>query len=186
MKLIVGLGNIGRKYKNTRHNVGFIFVDNYATQNNLKFKLNKDFNAKIALTKINNENIVLMKPCTFMNLSGNAVVKVKKYYKIDNDDILIIQDDMDLDIGRCRFRLKGSSGGHNGLKSIFSCLGSTEIKRFKIGISAPNGEGVVDYVLGVFSKKEYQEIEGIVEESSAIINDFCTKDFETLMARYNK
>lgn len=186
MKLIVGLGNIGKKYKNTRHNVGFMMVDNYAAQNGLKFKINKDFNASIAVTKINDEMIVLMKPLTYMNLSGNAVVKVRNYYKIDNEDVLIIHDDMDLDIGRCRFRIKGSSGGHNGLKSIFSCLGSTEIKRFKIGISAPDKDEVVDYVLGVFSKMEYHEIEGIIEECSAIINDFCTKDFDTLMARYNK
>lgn len=184
MKLIVGLGNPGKQYKDTRHNVGFMFVDNFVIKQNLKFSLDKALKCEILQTVINNEKVIIMKPMTYMNLSGESVYLVKNYYKINTEDILVIYDDLDLETGKIRIRANGSSGGHNGIKNIINCLGTQDIKRVRIGIDKAKND-TIDYVIGNFSKKEREIIDISIYKSIDIINDFILLPFEQVMSRYN-
>lgn len=147
MKLVVGLGNFGKQYEYTRHNVGFIVLDNYLKDIVWKEKFN-------ALYYIKND-ICFIKPLTYMNNSGDAVVAFKNYYKIDIKDILVIQDDLDMKVGTYKVKNNSSDGGHNGIKSIINRLGSNEFARLKIGILNDTKNDVIDFVLGKFSKEEY-------------------------------
>ena len=131
MKLIVGLGNPGKSYENTRHNIGFMIIDHFANTTNWKNKWSALYTEII----INNEKVLLIKPQTFMNLSGNALIEFANFYKINLEDILVIQDDLDLEVGKYRLKINSSSGGHNGIKSIIERLGSNSFARLKIGIS---------------------------------------------------
>jgi len=161
MKIIVGLGNIGKEYENTRHNVGFMFVDYY-----IKEVLKKETDYKkrdnyyYFETKINDEKFVIIKPTTYMNLSGEAIVKAKKWYKIENEDIIVVYDDVDLNLGTFRYREIGSAGTHNGMRNILSLLKTDEIKRFRIGIENRENKNIplMDYVLGKFKKEELEEL----------------------------
>ena len=185
MKLIVGLGNPGKEYENTRHNIGFIILDNYVNINNLGlFKL-KD-NGLYLKTKLHNEDVVFLKPQSYMNLSGEVVRKYVDYYKIDVDDILVISDDLDLEFGNFKLKLTGSSGGHNGLKNIEQHLSTRDYKRFKIGISNRKEMDTKDYVLGEFSKEEKDKIEEFKPKSVEIINDYFNMAFSELMNKYNQ
>lgn len=158
MKLIVGLGNIGSEYEMTRHNVGFMAVDYFASKNNIIFKENKSFKGYIASANIGGEKVIFLKPTTYMNLSGDSLILVKNYYKVDIKDILVINDDLDMPVGKVRFRAKGSAGGHNGLKSIIQNLGSEDFRRIKIGIDRSKVISVVDYVLSKFSKEDLDKL----------------------------
>ena len=182
MKLIVGLGNPGKEYENTRHNSGFMVIDSYANKNNLEFK-NK-FNGLYAEFNKNNEKIFLLKPQTFMNLSGDSVLEFKNYYNIDNNDILIIYDDVNFEVGNFKLKKNGSSGGHNGINDVIQKLKTSEIKRLKIGISK-NKFKLKDYVLSKFCSEELKKINNIFEITNNIIDDFITIDFEKLMSKYN-
>ena len=153
MKLIVGLGNPGKEYENTRHNIGFMCIDKLLDY----FKINLDsnkFDGKYTQLNYNNEKIILLKPCKYMNLSGEVIRDFVNFYKIDINDILIICDDLDTKLGTYRLRYKGSSGGHNGLKNIELNLGNNEYKRIKIGISNNKNIDTKDYVLGKFTQDE--------------------------------
>lgn len=185
MKLIVGLGNPGKDYKNTRHNVGFMFLDEFAKQNSLKFKVDLAFKCEITNTRINDEIVYLIKPLTYMNNSGISVYNVSNYYKIDSKDILVIHDDLDLELGRIRFRNHGTSGGHKGVQSIINETGTSDFSRLKVGISKVDKEDTIDYVIGYFSKSERAEIDKFTCDVSNMITDFCTLDFDTLMSKYN-
>lgn len=155
MKLIVGLGNPGAQYEKTRHNIGFQILDLIQTQFQKQFTFNSKFECFELKEKINNENVIFIKPTTFMNLSGNALIKVKNYFKVDTADILVIVDDINLPLGSVRIRESGSAGGHNGLKSIEAVLGTNQYKRIKIGCGKPNVDvDLKDYVLANFSKAE--------------------------------
>ena len=156
MKLIVGLGNVGNKYTFTRHNAGFMLADSIALNNNLSFK--EMPRLKCLITNLRNENgeFLIIKPTTFMNLSGEAVRAVIDYYKISIEDILIIYDDISLPLGKIRFRMNGSDGGHNGIKSIIQHIGTQDFARLKIGIGPqPNLPSEV-FVLQNFSKEELE------------------------------
>ena len=144
MKLVVGLGNIGKEYENTRHNIGFMFVDRYLKYRNINDKFKEKFNAMYIETTINNEKVMFIKPMTYMNNSGLAVNAFLNFYKVSSDDILVISDDLDLDLGKFRLRSNGSSGGHNGLKNIISNLGTDKFKRLRVGISNDK-EDVTNY-----------------------------------------
>lgn len=148
MKLIAGLGNPGKEYEHTRHNMGFDVVDELASRwHVLNWK--EAFKAEIATVVVHGEKVCLMKPLTYMNLSGEAVGTAARFYKIDAEDIWVICDDLDLPAGRTRIRKKGSAGGHNGLKSIIAHLGTQNFTRFRIGVGHPqDGHTVVDHVLG--------------------------------------
>ena len=182
MKLIVGLGNPGEEYTNTRHNIGYMIVDSYLG----KVKWRTKNNAFFYETEIDNEKVIFIKPLTFMNLSGEAVYKYKEYYNIDIKDILIIHDDLDLPVGTIRLKENSSDGGHNGIKSIIQCLKSNEFKRLKIGISNNKMIDTKDYVLGKFSKSEISELNKILDICQNIINDFSVLGFADLMNKYNR
>ncbi len=182
MKLIVGLGNKGNEYNNTRHNVGFMVIDNYINKNNLTLKSKLD--GLYAETIINGEKVIFLKPQNYINLSGDVISKYIKYFKIDIKDILVIHDDMDLEIGTFKIRYKGGSAGHNGLKNIESNLKTNEYKRIKIGISKNNIDKV-DYVLGKFSSTELSKLNKVIDITYNIIEDFVSLSFENLMNKYN-
>lgn len=185
MKLIVGLGNPGKEYENTRHNIGFIFLDYFADVHKISIDKEK-YNGLYVQTIINNEKVILLKPLSYMNLSGEVVKKYVDYFKINIDDILIINDDLDMVFGKIRLRPDGSSGGHNGLKNIALHLGTEKFKRLKVGISNDKSIDTKDYVLGKFTKEENKIINNLKEEISNIIYDYISTDFDKLMCKYNK
>ena len=184
MKLIVGLGNPGKEYENTRHNIGYIFIDNFAESLGIKID-KKKFNGLYAETIINNEKVILVKPLSYMNLSGEVVIQFVNFYKINIEDILIINDDLDMETGRIRLRYKGTSGGHNGLKNIALHLGTEDFKRLKIGISNNKLIDTKDYVLGKFSKEDKEIINELKPKVNDLLNDYLEMDFDKLMCKYN-
>lgn len=185
MKLIVGLGNPGKEYVHTRHNMGFIVIDNFARELNETIDKEK-MGGLYAEVFYENEKVILLKPLSFMNLSGTVVRNFIDYFKINLEDILIVVDDLDLDFLSYRLRLFGSSGGHNGLKNIESNLGTNKFKRFRIGISNDKRMDTADYVLGNFSKDNLEEINNFLPKTVDILKDFITEDFEKVMSKYNK
>ncbi len=185
MKLIVGLGNVGKEYENTRHNMGFMLVDRYLEYKNIPLKFKEKFNAMCVETTINNEKVIFIKPTTYMNNSGIAVRAFLDFYKLDVQDVLVISDDLDLDLGKFRLRRNGSSGGHNGLKSIISHLGTDGFKRLRIGISNDKDD-VINYVLSKFSKKELNEIDTMFDTLINVLDDYFVMDFTSLMSKYNR
>lgn len=184
MKLIVGLGNPGKKYANTRHNVGFMVLDRIADKHGVSFNDNK-FNGLASIIKIGNAKIMLLKPQKFMNLSGEVIKEYASYYKIEIDDILVIHDDLDIDLGNFKLKSKGSSGGHNGLKNIELMINSIDYKRIKIGIFNNNKFDAKDFVLGKFTKTEKEIINKVIEEIVLVIEDYPNITFENLMNKYN-
>ncbi len=186
MKLIVGLGNPGNKYEKTRHNIGFMFTDELVKKNNFNFTLDKKLQTKIASGIINNEKVYIIQPQTYMNLSGEAVRAVCKYYGIDVNDILVIYDDLDLPVGKVRIRPNGSSGGHRGMQNIIDMLQTKEIHRIRIGIDGCDKDKVIDYVLGRFNKEEEIEISLIISKADLMIESYLKESFENFMNRYNK
>lgn len=185
MKLIVGLGNPGKEYENTRHNIGFMALDRIASKNNVSFDLKK-YNGIYTVFEKNGEKIILLKPQTYMNLSGEAVSAIAKYYKIEIKDILIISDDLDMPVGKIKLKYKGSSGGHNGLKNIELHLKTSEYKRLKIGISNNKAYDTKDYVLGRIPLEEKEKLDSVFRTVIDIFDDFCEIPFENVMNKYNK
>lgn len=184
MKLIVGLGNPGKEYFNTRHNIGFMIIDNYCEKNNLLINNNK-FMGLYTQATIKGEKAIFLKPQKYMNLSGEVVREYMNYFKIDIKDILIINDDLDIQLGKYKLKAKGSSGGHNGLKNIGEQIGSYEFKRLKVGISNNKQIDTKNYVLGKFSSEEKNILKNIINISENIINDFFDNNFDLLMTKYN-
>lgn len=184
MKLIVGLGNPGKEYENTRHNAGFRFIDTYAKTKNLTFNKEK-FHGLYTEFIYNDEKIILLKPEKFMNLSGEVIRDFVKFFKIDLKDIFIICDDLDTEIGSFRLRYKGSSGGHNGLKNIEKHLHTSDYKRLKIGIGNKKEKDPIDYVIGKVTKEELEKMNSINAKAENIIDDYLTLDFDNLMNKYN-
>lgn len=181
MKLIVGLGNPGREYKGTRHNVGFMVLDEYLGKVNWKNKMESE----IFIKEVNNEQIIFVKPLTYMNLSGLSVSKIINFYKIDIKDILIIQDDLDMSLGTYKIKRNSSSGGHNGIKSIISEVKSEAFARLKIGIDTSSPIPVDKYVLGKFSTAELNEISKNMNTFINIIDKFINTNIEETMAAFN-
>ncbi|MDR3249515.1 MAG: aminoacyl-tRNA hydrolase [Mycoplasmataceae bacterium] len=182
MKLIVGLGNFPEKYKVTRHNVGFLAVDEYCKKNKLKLNNNK-FNGIF----FKDNNYIIAKPYTLMNLSGQFIKAIIDFFKIEKKNILVICDDINLDIGRIKIKNNGSGGGHNGLNNIFELLKTEEIKRIKIGVSKKPKEMILsDYVLSNFSKIELEKLAKAFTEINNVIDEFIgNKVFEKIMLKYN-
>ena len=182
MKLVVGLGNPGKEYMNTRHNIGFMFLDYIFGDN---FKLNKKFNAMEMETVINNEKVIVIKPLSYMNLSGEVVVKYVNFYKILSKDMLIIQDDLDMEIGKYKLLFNHGDGGHNGIKNINININSREYLRLKIGISKVNKNDTKDYVLGKFNNNEMERINDSFTKLKDFIEDYVILDRDRLMCKYN-
>lgn len=184
MKLIVGLGNPGNEYKNTRHNIGFICLDHYLISNNLD-EMKEKFNGLYLKTTINQESVIFLKPLSYMNLSGTVVRKFVDYFQVSTEDILVIQDDIDMPIGKIKLKEKSSCGGHNGVRNIIDELKTENIKRIKIGISKKDNIEIKNYVLGKFTQDELAIINNLCNITDNIINDYLNHDFPYLMNKYN-
>ncbi|MBS5984438.1 aminoacyl-tRNA hydrolase [Clostridium butyricum] len=183
MFLIVGLGNPGSQYEDTRHNIGFKVVDNIAKEYNIEINRQK-FKGMCGEGFINGEKVILLKPTTYMNLSGESIREVVDFYKLSNDDILVIYDDISLDVGRLRIREKGSAGGHNGIKSIIAHLGTDIFPRIKVGVGQPNVD-LVNYVLGKFTKEEMEVLNESIDASTKAAKEIISNDVKTAMNIYN-
>ncbi len=185
MKLIVGLGNPGSLYEKTRHNIGFHYIDLYVKTKNLgPFK--EKFNGLYLKTIIDNQEILFLKPLSYMNLSGEVVLKFVNYYKIKVEDILVIHDDLDIPLGKLKLKQDSSSGGHNGIKNIILNLDSKNFKQLKIGISKDFQIETKDYVLGKFSDKEMLIIEKLNQVIIELLDDYLKIPFNDLMSKYNR
>ena len=185
MYLIVGLGNPEPEYSNTRHNMGFYTINCLATQTKIDITRNK-FNALYGSGNIGEEKVILVKPQTYMNLSGKAIREFKNFYKIDLSKIIVIYDDIDLETGKIRIRKKGSAGSHNGMKSVIQELATDEFTRIRVGIGSPEFKGdLINHVLEPISKKEREILdEGIFEAKSSII-EIIKNGVDSAMNKYN-
>ena len=187
MKLIIGLGNPGKKYDDTRHNIGFAFLECLAHKHNIK--INKsECKALTGVGRIAGEQVVLAKPQTFMNLSGESVKSLVAKYKCKIDDVLVVFDDISLDVGRMRVRAKGSAGGHNGIKSIIYQLQSEDFPRLKIGVGGKPFEGMdlADHVLGRFSKDDMKIMTDMIPDVCDCIELMLEGNMQQAMNRYNQ
>lgn len=185
MKLIVGLGNIGDKYTFTRHNVGFMLADSIAINNNLTFRENSRLKCFMTNLRDGYNDFLIIKPTTFMNLSGEAVRAVMDYYKIPVSDILIVYDDLSLDLGKIRFRANGSDGGHNGIKSIIKHLGTQDIARLKIGIGPQPNIPSEAFVLQNFSREELETLKAVLSIAKDGINCYFKEGIAVAQNKFN-
>jgi len=186
---VVGLGNPGSKYEFTRHNIGFRIVDNLARNIGAEFKKVKSYNALISRGSINNHKILLVKPQTFMNLSGHAVKKIISYYKTNLLDLIIVYDDLNLELGQIRIRKKGSTGGHKGIESVIQYLQSENLPRLRVGIGSPLFNSNLDctsYVLSSFGPREIEKVDEMIKLSTEAIKLIITNGFDEVMRKYNK
>ena len=184
LKLIVGLGNPGKEYKMTRHNIGFMCLDKLAEYFNVNFDSTK-FTGSYVQFNYKGEKIILLKPGKYMNLSGEVIRDFVNFFKINVEDIIVICDDLDTKVGNYRLRYKGSSGGHNGLKNIELHLSTNQYKRIKIGISNPKEFDTKDFVLGKFTSDEMELINPIIDKIPNIMEDYLKISFDNLMNKYN-
>jgi peptidyl-tRNA hydrolase, PTH1 family len=185
MKLIVGLGNPGKQYERTRHNAGFLVIDELAKKlnaacNQIKFK------GLVGETRIGSEKVILLKPHTYMNLSGESINAAMQFYKLTPDQLLVIYDDMDTPTGHIRLRYKGSAGGHNGIKSLLYHIGTEDFKRIRVGIGRPpQGKKVVDYVLENFREDEVAAMVLAVKKSTEAAIAWVSEPFDQVMNQFN-
>lgn len=185
MKLIVGLGNPGTGYKNTRHNIGFLAADNIAARNRLIFKENL-FNAQISTGTAYEESIIIAKPQTYMNLSGEAVSAITEHYNLPPEDIIVIHDDMDIELGRIKIKTRGGSAGHKGIESITYCLKNDEFLRIRVGIGKPTDDiPPVDYVLKNFTETEKKTLTLVLDKVNSCIETIYRSGPETAMNKFH-
>ena len=186
-KMIVGLGNPGDKYKDTKHNMGFMALDLLAKELGMSFSEEKPFMSEVTSTFVNGEKMFLVKPLTFMNESGRAVGPLLKYYNIEPEDLVVVHDDLDSPVGRVRLRQKGSSGGQNGIKSVITHVGTQDFNRVKIGIGRPkNGGTVVNHVLSKFDNEDRDiAMDGVFKAVDAIKYYLENGDFTKTMNKFN-
>ncbi|MCP8971180.1 aminoacyl-tRNA hydrolase [Ectobacillus ponti] len=185
MKLIVGLGNPGREYEYTRHNIGFLVIDELSKRWNIPLNQQK-FKGIFGAGVVNGEKVILLKPLTYMNLSGESIRPLMEYYKVDIEDFTVMYDDLDLPAGRLRLRTKGSAGGHNGIKSTIAHLGTQEFNRIRIGIDRPkNGMPVHAYVLGKFTPEEEPDVQQAIRKSADACEMWLKQPFLQVMNSFN-
>lgn len=185
MFVIAGLGNPTKTYEGTRHNAGFRVIDKIAQDYHISVDTKKH-KALIGKGVIEGQKVILAKPLTYMNLSGESIREIADYYKVEAEDILIIFDDISLDVGQLRIRKKGSAGGHNGIKSIISHLGTTEFPRIKVGVGEkPKGWDLADYVLGKFTGEDAKRIDEAAAAASDAVKIILTEDIDAAMNKYN-
>jgi PTH1 family peptidyl-tRNA hydrolase len=185
MKLIVGLGNPGSQYERTRHNIGFLIIDYLAERWNIKMNQSK-YNGLYGTGTVNGEKVVLLKPLTYMNLSGEAIAPLARFYKIGLEDIAVIYDDLDLPKGKVRLRQKGSAGGHNGMKSTIQHLGGDSFNRIRVGIGRPEGRiPVPDYVLTNFKDDEWEIMKEAIDKSLKVCDQWLNEPFLKVMNSFN-
>lgn len=185
IKLIVGLGNPGKQYEHTKHNVGFMTIDEIAKEKGVS-NFQKKFNGVYAFYHTPNGKVYLLKPETYMNLSGECMIPFMNYFQIADDEVVVVYDDLDIAIGRLRLRESGSAGGHNGIKSIIAHIGHQKFKRVRIGISRPTVGTVVDYVLSPFAADKQEEVQESVKRAAQAVIDLEDKSFSDVMNIYNQ
>lgn len=186
MKIIAGLGNPTAKYEGTRHNVGFMAIDKIAQKYGISIDTKKH-RALIGKGVIAGQKVILAKPQTFMNLSGDSIQQIAAYYKVEPEDILIIFDDISLDVGRIRIRKKGSAGGHNGIKSIIACLNSSDFPRIKIGVGDKKpGQDLASHVLGSIPKADRELMDDAILKAEDAVELIVAGEIEQAMNLYNK
>jgi len=190
MKLIVGLGNPGKEYSGNRHNIGFLCINYLAKTSGITLDSKKG-KARLGEGMIAGTKVALAKPQTYMNLSGQSVNQLMQKYYLSIDDLIVIQDDLDLPLGKIRIRRNSSAGGHNGIKSIIAQLGTQDFVRIKVGISRPQREGepvmdtIVDYVLGNFDRDDKKMVEEMIEKVAEAVNCLITEGLTATMNKYN-
>jgi PTH1 family peptidyl-tRNA hydrolase len=185
MRWIVGLGNPGAAYAQTRHNAGFMVIDELARRWNVEVGTSK-CKALVGESRVGETKVALLKPMTYMNLSGESLRAFMDYYKVKIEDLIVVYDDLDTEVGHIRLRYQGSPGGHNGIKSIIQHTGTQVFNRIRIGISRPKpGVVISDYVLSPFAKAEHAEVGRMVEEACDAIEFSLSHSFERTMAKYN-
>lgn len=185
MKLIVGLGNPGREYELTRHNIGFMVVDELSKRWNIPLNQQK-FKGVYGSGIVNGEKVILLKPLTYMNLSGESIRPLMDYYKIGIEDFMVMYDDLDIPVGKLRLRMKGSAGGHNGVKSTIAHLGTQDFNRIRIGIDRPkHGMKVVDYVLARFGAEEMPHVQESIQKSADACEKWIDTSFLQVMNTFN-
>lgn len=184
--IVAGLGNPGKEYQKTKHNVGFMVADALVEECGASFKKSK-FTAETADIRINGSRVLVIKPLTYMNLSGEAIIKAINFYKIDPQNLIVVFDDIALDPGKIRVRRKGSDGGHNGIKNIVQKINSNEFKRVRIGVGAkPTPEyDLKDWVLSNFSKENLPKIQQAITLGTKAVKTIITEDVDTAMCRFN-
>ena len=185
MNLITGLGNVGAKYTFTRHNAGFMVADYLAMQQNESFKENSKLKSLITKIRINKEDTILIKPTTYMNLSGEAIRAVIDYYKIELENTLVVYDDLSLDLGKIRFRGSGSDGGHNGIKSVIQHLGTNKFSRLKIGIGPQPRIPSEAFVLQNFGQEQLDDLKKVIQTSAEAIEFYFANGIEKTQNKYN-
>jgi len=184
MYIIAGLGNPGEKYAQTRHNMGFMTIDYLA--NELGVTVNKiKHKALVGDVNISGHKVMLVKPQTFMNLSGEAIREIMNYYKVEHEHLIIVYDDLDIEIGNIRIRKKGSAGTHNGMRSVVGQLGYDDFPRIRIGIGGNKKKDIIDFVIGGFDKNEKEPLEKAVIQSSKALKAIVTDGIEKAMNKYN-
>ncbi len=184
--IVAGLGNPGKKYERTRHNAGFMAIDLLAKKHGFQFKKAK-FQSLIADETVGGTRCLFMKPQTMMNLSGEAIIEAANYYNIPDENIIIIYDDVSLDVGKVRVRRKGSAGGHNGIKSIISCLGSEDFPRVKIGVGKkPTADyDMVKWVLGEIPSEKKSDLDTALDHAVSATEEIISADVDSAMNKYN-
>ncbi|QDU63758.1 Peptidyl-tRNA hydrolase [Planctomycetes bacterium Pan216] len=185
MKLVVGLGNPGEKYRRHRHNIGFMILDQVASSNGAS-SWQRQFDGQVCDCRLDGDKMVLLKPQTFMNRSGRSVKQAMSFYKLSPEDVLVVCDDVDLPIGRVRIRAKGGSGGHNGLKDIFSHMGTQEFARFRVGVgSARETQETADYVLSGFSASQQKVVDEVLIDAGRAVEWWCRRGVLDAMNEFN-
>ena len=185
MYLIVGLGNPEAEYGKTRHNMGFNTINKISQQYNIEVKQNK-FQALYGSGMIEKEKVILLKPQTYMNLSGNSVKEVVDFYKIEKEKILVIYDDMDIEPGKIKIRKKGSAGGHNGMKSIIQMIGTEEFPRIRVGIGRPiRKDDEINYVIGAIPEEDLKRLDEGIEKAQKAVEEILRNGVDSAMNKYN-
>lgn len=185
MYLIVGLGNPEEEYSNTRHNMGFDTINKLAKKLNIEVN-KKKFNALYGSGIVNGQKVILIKPQTYMNLSGEAIIEFKNFYKIDSKDIIVIYDDLDIEPGKIKIRKKGGPGTHNGMKSVVSNLQTEDFPRIRIGIGEPTYKNdLLNFILTKIPSEEYKVLEKATENAANAIVDIISNGIDTAMNKYN-
>ena len=186
MKCIIGLGNPGKKYKQTRHNIGFLVIDELCNRNHLNLAKNK-FKCNYETDMVHQEKVLFVQPQTFMNLSGEGIRPLIDFYKIAIEDIIVIYDDLDLPVGKIRLREKGGHGGHNGIRSLIEHLGTKDFKRIRVGIGRPtNAQPIVNYVLQPFAKTEMDDVNHAIMIAADASETWVEKSFNDAMNIFNQ
>ena len=186
MKLIAGLGNPGKQYATSRHNIGFLVINRLAKANGIELKGRK-FKSRLGKGEVEGQSVILAKPQTFMNLSGEAVSAITKYYKIIPQDIIIVHDDLDIPFGSLKIKTKGGSGGHRGLDSIIALLHDDRFLRVRIGIGKPPNEvDEADFVLSPFNDSESEELETVIDQANNCLGMLITHDPEFAMNKFHR